>query len=200
MLRRENAMAITAVARAIARALMNQAAIGVGLLARVGGSDRSPAGTPTEPTVPAASETMAGSANDELVQAWLDLWNGDESKADAIVSDDFSVHVALMAGAEESSIRGSAALLAWIGQARAATPDLRFAIQVGPIARGEHVVVRWIAQGTYGGGFPGATAPAGTPVSYTGTDILRVENGRIAEYWLNADVHVLLAQLQVTGG
>jgi hypothetical protein len=47
-------------------------------------------------------------------------------------------------------------------------------------------------------GMPGATAPIGTRVDFTGTDTLRVQHGRLAEYWVNSDVHVLLAQLQVT--
>ena len=47
---------------------------------------------------------------------------------------------------------------------------------------------------------PGAAAPAGTPVSFTGIDLLRVEDGQIAEYWLNADTLGLLTQLQVRAG
>jgi hypothetical protein len=30
-----------------------------------------------------------------------------------------------------------------------------------------------------------------------GTDLLRIEDHRSAEYWVNSDVHVLLAQLAV---
>ncbi len=62
----------------------------------------------------------------------------------------------------------------------------------------DHIALRWIAEGTYGGGFPGATAPIGTPVAFTGTDLLRVEDGRFVEYWVNSDIHVLLRQLRVS--
>ena len=41
--------------------------------------------------------------------------------------------------------------------------------------RGEHIALRWKAEGTYADGFPGASAPVGTLVSFTGTDFLRVE-------------------------
>lgn len=34
-------------------------------------------------------------------------------------------------------------------------------------------------------------------VSFTGTDILRISDARIAKYWVNADIHVLLAQVGV---
>ena len=77
-------------------------------------------------------------------------------------------------------------------------PDLRFTVQVGPIVDGDRIALRWRAVGSYAGGMPGAAAPIGTPVDFTGTDLLRVRRGRIAEYWVNTDVHVLLAQLQVT--
>jgi hypothetical protein len=58
--------------------------------------------------------------------------------------------------------------------------------------------VRWDANGTYGGGFPGATAEPGTKVRFTGTDTLRVKRGLITDYWLNADTLLLITQLKVT--
>jgi hypothetical protein len=45
---------------------------------------------------------------------------------------------------------------------------------------------------------PGASAPAGTPIDFTGTDLLRTEHGRLSEYWLNSDTLQLVTQLQVT--
>ena len=110
------------------------------------------------------------------------------------------MHAAMMDGGGGENLKGRDGLVGWIQQMRAAIPDLRFTIEVGPIAQDEYVSLRWAANGTYGGGFPGAAAPAGTPVSITGTDTLRIEDGRFAEYWLNSDVHILLAQLQVKAG
>lgn len=71
---------------------------------------------------------------------------------------------------------GPQGLIGWIPQTRAAVPKA-----VTP-------------------GIPGATAPAGTPVAFTGTDVLGVLEGKLAEYWVGSDMHVLSAQLQVTGG
>jgi hypothetical protein len=48
-----------------------------------------------------------------------------------------------------------------MSQARAAIPDLNFTIEVGPILQGDRFALQWNAVGTYGGGFPGATAPVG---------------------------------------
>ena len=91
---------------------------------------------------------------------------------------------------------GPQGLTGWIPQTRAVVSDLRFAIEVGPVVQGDHIAVRWRAEGSYAAGFPGATAPA----AFTGTDVLRVQDGRLAEYRVNSGMHVLSAQLQVTGG
>lgn len=130
-----------------------------------------------------------------LFYDWLALWNGDYSRAADCISPDFTVHAAMLDGGDGSAVRGPDGLVEWIKQTRAAFTELVFGVEVGPISEDHHLAVRWIATGVYGGGFPGATAPAGTAIRFTGTDLLRFHNGRIAEYWVNSDLHVLLAQL-----
>ncbi|WP_026422657.1 ester cyclase [Actinokineospora inagensis] len=130
-----------------------------------------------------------------LVNEWLAIWNGEYSPAQRVISADFSVHAAMLDGGDGSALHGPDALVEWVAQLRAVCTDLVFTIEVGPITADRHVALRWVATGAYAGGFPGATAAAGTPIHFTGTDILRVEDGQFAEYWLNSDVHVLLAQL-----
>jgi predicted ester cyclase len=147
--------------------------------------------------VGAASPASAHGSTPHLVDSWLKLWNGDYAQASRSIAQDFRVHAALMDGGDGSAINTPAALVGWIAQTRAALPDLRFTIQVGPIIDGDRIALRWRARGTYSGGMPGAAAPIGTRVDFTGTDLLRVRHGRLAEYWVNTDVHVLLAQLQV---
>ena len=74
-------------------------------------------------------------------------------------------------------------------------PDLTFVIEVGPITDDEHLVVRWKARGTYCGGFPGAPPEAiGRTITFTGTDTLRVADGKLAEYWTNADSLLFVQQ------
>ncbi|CAM5700774.1 Gamma-aminobutyraldehyde dehydrogenase [Streptomyces glaucescens] len=52
----------------------------------------------------------------------------------------------------------------------------------------------------YAGGVPGATAPVGTKVSFSGNDILRVRDGRFVEYWTCTDVLDGLSQLGAISG
>ncbi|MEV6637161.1 ester cyclase [Actinoplanes sp. NPDC051470] len=134
----------------------------------------------------------------ELIDGWLQLWNGDLGRAQQIITPGFRLHAAMMDGGDGSAVKGPDGLAEWIGQTRAAFTDLTFAIEVGPIVQDDHVALRWTASGTYGGGFPGAAAEPGTQVAFTGTDLLRVADGQFAEYWVNSDIHVLLAQLRVT--
>lgn len=141
--------------------------------------------------------TSSDPDNKRLIESWLQLWNGDYALAEAIIAADFRLHAAMMDGGDGSAVHGPQALTAWIAQTRAALPDLRFSIEVGPIVDRDHLAVRWRARGCYAGGIPGATAPAGTGVDFTGTDILRTNNGRLVEYWVNSDTLLLLTQLQV---
>jgi len=57
----------------------------------------------------------------------------------------------------------------------------------------------WLASGTYKGGFPGAKAAPGTDIRFAGADFLRVENGKVIEYWLSADQLDLIKQLGMMG-
>jgi predicted ester cyclase len=131
-----------------------------------------------------------------MLDDWLRLWNGDYDRAPGIISPDLRVHAALLDGGDGSSIRGVDGLVAWIAQTRAAFPDLRFTEQVTPLVDGRYASIRWTATGTYAGGFPGAEAEPGTVVTFTGTDTLRMRDGRFVEYWVNTDTLQLLTQLK----
>lgn len=129
--------------------------------------------------------------------AWTRLWNGDFTGVGDLIDEGFHVHAALLDGSSDTAIRGLEGLTSWIGQTRAAFSDITFATEVGPLVDGDHLVGRWEATGTYGSGWPGAAAPVGTKVIFTGTDILRFENGKVIEYWINSDTASLLAQIKV---
>ena len=141
---------------------------------------------------------MSSSANAALADPWKDLWNGDLSITDKIITEDFVAHAAPITGTGPDEIRGRDALNAWVGGIHAIFPDLNFTIDVGPITDDNHMVVRWKAQGTYAGGFPGAAPEAaGRHITFTGTDILRIAAGQLAEYWAKADSLLFLQQLGV---
>lgn len=131
-----------------------------------------------------------------LIKQWISLWNGDLDLAKSIIATDFALHATLLDGRSDTAISGPAGLAAWVAQSHGLFKNLHFSIQVGPIVDGHFVVLRWEATGNYGGGMPGANATVGTPVKFTGTDILRIEGGKVKDYWLNADTANLLMQLK----
>lgn len=152
--------------------------------------------TPAAHSVTSPDHQTAAKNPKAMLDAWLRLWNGDYHQAQAIISPDFTVHAALLDGGDGSTIRGADGLVTWIAQTRAAFPDLRFSLQIDPLIARDRASVRWTATGTYAGGFPGAKAAPGTAVTFTGTDTLRIQDGKFVEYWLNSDTLQLLTQLR----
>jgi predicted ester cyclase len=141
---------------------------------------------------------MSNAANAALAGPWKDLWNGDLDVSKQIIAADFVAHAAPLTGTGTSEMHGRDALNGWVTGIHAVVHDLTFAIEVGPITDDEHLIVRWRAQGTYGGGFPGApTEATGRHVSFTGTDILRIADGKLAEYWANTDSLQFFQQLGI---
>ncbi|MET8135116.1 nuclear transport factor 2 family protein [Streptomyces sp. NPDC005251] len=167
----------------------------LGLTAATAAADTSTTG-PSARTASGPGRHGTARKTKAMLDAWLRLWNGDYTQAPGIISTDFRVHAALLDGGDGSAIRGADGLVAWIGQTRAAFLDLRFALQVAPLVDGRYASVRWTATGTYAGGFPGAKAAPGTEVTFTGTDTLRIRDGRFIEYWVNSDTLQLLTQLE----
>ena len=130
----------------------------------------------------------------------LELWNGDLSLAEELVTTDFLIHQARSQPGESEAQRGPAALREMVEMGRGPFEDLRLEIQVGPIAEGDTVAARWVGRGRYAGGIPGASAPAGTAVEFGGIDLLRADDsGRFAEYWVSSDGLALMAQLGAMG-
>jgi hypothetical protein len=141
---------------------------------------------------------MSIAANAALIEPWGDLWNGDLSVSEEIIAEDFVGHLALLSGTGPDHLRGRQSLNDWISGIHAILGDLSFVLEVGPIADEHYAVVRWKARGTYRGGFPGASSDAiGREVTFTGTDILRVADGKLAEYWGDADSLLFIQQLGV---
>jgi hypothetical protein len=144
---------------------------------------------------------MSNAANAALAEPWGALWNGDLSITDKIIAEDFVAHAAPLTGTGPDQIRGRQALNDWVSGIHAVLADLSFVLDVGPITDEQHLVVRWKARGTYRGGFPGASPDAvGREVTFTGTDTLRIADGKLAEYWANADSLLFIQQLGVREG
>ena len=83
--------------------------------------------------------------------------------------------------------RGHDDIRAFMTGFRAAFPDLKFGGAADPIAEGDHVVGRWEGGGTHTGAafddfvIGALPAASGRKMHFTGTTVLRVENGRISE-------------------
>ncbi len=138
---------------------------------------------------------MASQTSKDLWEPWAELWNGNLSLADALVAPNFVAHFA-PAGASPSEVRGPDGLKQWIAGWLAAFTDYRFTMVVGPLADADKVAGRWLFRGTYQGGIPGSSpAAVGKRVEFAGIDIFRVEEGKIAEYWLCADILQMLQQV-----
>jgi predicted ester cyclase len=135
-----------------------------------------------------------------LYERWLlELWHGDEYVADEILADDFVIHQARSQPGESETVRGPRAGIEMVQMGRAPFSDLIFEIEVGPIVEGDMLAARWVGRGRYAGGMPGASAPDGTEVTFGGIDIMRVANGRLAEYWVSSDGISLMQQLGALG-
>jgi predicted ester cyclase len=136
----------------------------------------------------------------DLYRRWLDeLWAGDLDVAGEIVSPDFLIHQARSDGRPSDAVRGPDAVRELVVQGRSPFSSIGFSVAVGPIVDGDLVAARWESRGVYAGGIPGASAPAGTDVTFGGTDILLVRDGRFAEYWVSSDGLSLMQQLGALG-
>ena len=86
---------------------------------------------------------------------------------------------------------------------RAAFPDLNFWGAADLIAEGDYIVGRWEGGGTHTGpafsDFLVGSLPAasGRKMRFTGTTVLHVEGGKIAEEWVEFDALSFLQQLGV---
>lgn len=78
---------------------------------------------------------------------------------------------------------------------RGAFPDLHLTIE-DEITGGDKVVTRFTGRGTHRGPLMGIP-PTGKRVTITAIDILRFENGRIAEHWGNQDLLGMMRQIGV---
>ncbi|MFJ4360554.1 ester cyclase [Streptomyces massasporeus] len=136
----------------------------------------------------------------ELYGHWAALWHGDFSRADEILDPGFVVHQARPDGSDSEAVTGSARLLPEIEQTMAVFDDVALTVDVGPIVQGDLIAARWTLRARYTGGLEHATASAGTPVEFSGHDILRVCGGRFVEYWTCTDVLAGLAQLGAVSG
>lgn len=128
--------------------------------------------------------------NEALARRWIDEMCGrhDLSVGDEIFSPDLVDHNP--APGQASGPEGQKQVLRelWAG-----FPDFH-SVAEDVFSTQDRVAVRWSARGTHLGEYYGL-APTGRQMTYSGIDILRVENGKIVERWGSSDDLGLLQQL-----
>ncbi|MFI6816487.1 ester cyclase [Nonomuraea sp. NPDC050328] len=125
-----------------------------------------------------------------LYRRWLlELWQGDFALAKELVTAGFVGHW------PHGDVRGPDGLAEALRQGHEPFSDVVVTLDVGPLVDGDLVAARWTFAGKYRGGLPGVAAPVGTPISFSGHDILRAEGDRFAEYWVVSDAEGLSRQL-----
>jgi steroid delta-isomerase-like uncharacterized protein len=129
----------------------------------------------------------------ELVRRYSEqFWGaGDTAAADELFSHDLVDHAPAIPEQPPGPQGQREALEAF----RRAFPDLRVTTE-DLVAEGDRVVLRWTARGTHKGDL-GGIPPTGKEATLKGIDILRIENGRIAERWAEYDNLGLMQQLGV---
>lgn len=131
--------------------------------------------------------------NKTLVRRYNDeFWgSGDESLVEELFAENLVDHNP--AGTDLPP--GREGMRQSLANFRTAFPDLTTSLE-HLIAEGDKVVLRWKARGTHEGELMGIPA-TGKQVTLSGIDILRIENGKIAERWAEYDNLGLLQQLGV---
>lgn len=123
--------------------------------------------------------------NKAIVGRWFTEFWGD--RYNPAVVDDLAAPDMLLQYSLHEPRRGREDIKAFMADFRAAFPDLSFAGAADLIAEGDYVVGRWIGGGTHTGPafsdfLTGSLPPAtGRQMRFTGTTVLRLENGKIVE-------------------
>ena len=128
---------------------------------------------------------MSTEENKAIVGRWFaEFWGPDYNPAviDELASPDIRFEYSLHA-----PCRGRDQVREFAAKFRAAFPDLAFGATAELIAEGEYVVGQWVGGGTQTGDafddMPIGSLPAGSgkTMRFTGTTVLKVENGLITE-------------------
>ena len=123
--------------------------------------------------------------NKEIVGRWFtEFWGNPWNPR---VIDELAAPDMLLQYSLHEPRRGRADVKDFMTGFRAAFPDLAFGGAADLIAEGDYVVGRWIGGGTHTGPafddflIGALPAASGRKMRFTGTTVIRVEDGRIAE-------------------
>lgn len=132
---------------------------------------------------------MSIEENKALVRRFFEVGpsRGDLAAADELLALNFALHTPL------PSPPGIQGMNDVITACRAAFEHLDVTVE-DMVAEGDRVAARFTARGVHKGAFMGFE-PAGKSVTMTGIEIFRIENGKIAELWGEANLLGVMGQL-----
>lgn len=135
---------------------------------------------------------MSTEENNRIVRRFFDLGPSQgnmNAAAKELLAEDFVLHVPL------PSAPGIQGISDIVTACRAAFEHLNVTVE-DIVAEGDKVAARFTARGVHKGEFMGL-APTGKPITMTGIEIFRLENGKIAELWGEANLLGLMGQLGI---
>ena len=134
---------------------------------------------------------MSIEQNKQLIRRFYTqvVGGGDYSDLDSFVAADYVDHNAAEGG------RGPEVVRTHLEAIRRTLPDLRVRVE-DIFAEGDYVITRVAGRGTHLGEWMGIK-PTGREVRLKGINIDRVERGRIADHWGEADTIGMLVQMGV---
>ena len=134
---------------------------------------------------------MSIEENKSIVRRFFEVGpsKGDLDAANELLALDFFLHVPLPCS---PGVRGIDEV---VSACRAAFQDLQVTVE-DMVTEGDMVAARFTARGVHNGAFMGLP-PTGKPITMTGIEIFRLENGKIAELWGEANLLGLMQQLGI---
>ncbi|HNY35162.1 MAG TPA: ester cyclase [Methanothrix soehngenii] len=138
-----------------------------------------------------SADAVDENENKALVRRFFEVGpsRGDLRAARELLADDFALHVPLPCSP------GVQGIIEVISACRAAFEHLDVTVE-DMVSEGDRVAARFVARGIHQGDFMGQPA-TGRSITMTGIEIFRIENGRIAELWGEANLLGLMGQLGI---
>lgn len=135
-------------------------------------------------------ELQANDLKATFERIWDGVWHSPDA-AQVIaenLTDDFQMYIA-----PRPQPLDKAAFTGMVAEWQQAFPDGRMEI-LDSAAQGDRAWVYWVSTGTHSDTYLGIPA-TGKKVEYKGASVLRLENGKVAQYWDVPDALSLLTQL-----
>lgn len=149
-------------------------------------------GVAAEETATPAGEASERAANAELARRFYEEFHVDNvAIADEIIAPEAVFH---MAGGDDDFAESKQEA----AEIQAAFTDVEWPVE-DSVVDGDNVAVRWTFRGTHDGTFRGIPA-SGNRVEVSGISILKIEDGRIVEGWIEFDSFSFLQQLGALPG